>query len=42
MEARIDSNPLWLSTLGLGVAWVHIRLDRTPKYYQYAPDRTSG
>ena len=41
METRIDSNPLWLSTSGLGGAWVHIRLDRTPKYYQYAPYRTS-
>lgn len=24
---------LWLSTSGLGVHWLHIRLDPTPKYY---------
>jgi hypothetical protein len=29
--------PLWLSTSGLGVGWLHIRLDSRPKYYQYAP-----
>ena len=28
---------LWISTSGLGVAWVHIRLDTAPKYYQYRP-----
>ena len=25
----------WISTAGLGVPWVHVRLDRRPKYYQY-------
>jgi hypothetical protein len=25
----------WLSTSGLGVAWLHVRIDDTPKYYQY-------
>lgn len=25
----------WVSTSGLGVPWVHVRLDSTPKYYQY-------
>lgn len=34
---RIGENPLWVSTSGLGVSWLHIRLDRTPKYYSYAP-----
>ncbi len=28
---------LWLSTSGLGVAWLHIRLDSYPKYYQHRP-----
>jgi hypothetical protein len=28
---------MWLSTSGLGVAWLHIRLDSTPKYYQHQP-----
>lgn len=29
--------PLWVSTSGLGVFWLHVRLDKEPKYYQYAP-----
>lgn len=27
----------WISTSGLGVPWVHVRLDSSPKYYQYRP-----
>ena len=27
----------WISTSGLGVPWVHVRLDTYPKYYQYRP-----
>ncbi len=30
---------LWISSCGLGVYWLHIRLDRFPKYYRYAPYR---
>lgn len=30
---------LWLSTSGLGVAWLHVRLDSCPKYYQHLPYR---
>lgn len=33
----LTDKPIWLSTSGLGVAWLHIRLDSTPKYYQYQP-----
>lgn len=29
--------PLWLSTEGSGVAWLHMRLDSRPKYYHYQP-----
>ena len=29
--------PLWTSTSGLGVPWLHIRLDSFPKYYNYRP-----
>ena len=32
---------IWLSTSGLGVYWLHVRLDTRPKYYQYAPYRAS-
>ncbi len=33
----LSDEPLWLSTSGLGIAWLHIRLDSYPKYYQYQP-----
>jgi len=32
---RLGEQPLWLSTSGLGVAWLHARLDSRPKYYQH-------
>jgi len=32
-----QSHPVWLSTSGLGVAWLHVRLDSIPKYYTYGP-----
>jgi len=28
---------VWLSTSGMGVAWLHFRLDSRPKYYTYEP-----
>ena len=31
--------PVWLSTSGLGVSWLHIRIDTRPKYYSHAPYR---
>ncbi len=31
--------PRWVSTSGLGVAWVHLRIDSRPKYYTYGPYR---
>lgn len=34
---QVTERPLWLSTSGLGVGWLHVRLDSVPKYYQYAP-----
>ena len=37
--ARIGTGPLWLSTAGGGVDWLHVRLDSQPKYYRYAPWR---
>jgi len=39
MLRRIGERPIWLSTAGGGVAWLHIRLDSRPKYYSYAPYR---
>ncbi|MBB6050285.1 DUF6940 family protein [Armatimonas rosea] len=37
IEAQLSDTPLWLSTAGAGVAWLHVRLDKRPKYYGYAP-----
>ncbi|MEZ6096498.1 MAG: hypothetical protein R3C03_20095 [Pirellulaceae bacterium] len=39
VETRIGPDPLWLSTAGGGVAWLHVRLDRRPKYYGHGPYR---
>ena len=39
MEQRVGSAPVWLSTAGAGVSWLHVRLDDKPKYYGYAPYR---
>ena len=37
--ARLSSAPIWLSTSGLGVAWLHVRLEERLKCYTYAPYR---
>lgn len=37
LVARLDAQPLWLSTAGGGVDWLHFRLDQRPKYYRYRP-----
>ncbi|AMV21050.1 DUF6940 family protein [Planctomyces sp. SH-PL14] len=36
---RIGTRPVWLSTAGAGVSWLHVRLDERPKYYGFAPYR---
>jgi hypothetical protein len=36
---RIGSQPLWLSTAGGGVDWLHMRLGKRPKYYRHLPWR---
>jgi hypothetical protein len=33
---------IWVSTSGLGVPWVHVRLDSFPKYYQHKPYARTG
>lgn len=37
MEQGLNEKPLWLSTSGLGVYWLHARLDQAPKYYTHKP-----
>lgn len=39
MLQRVSAQPVWLSTAGMGVSWLHIRLDDRPKYYGYSPFR---
>ncbi|MDJ0556079.1 MAG: hypothetical protein QNJ68_16890 [Microcoleaceae cyanobacterium MO_207.B10] len=35
VQKQISDSPLWVSTAGGGVAWLHVRLDSRPKYYGY-------
>jgi len=35
LEDRLSDTSLWLSTAGLGVSWLHVRLDTRPKYYRH-------
>lgn len=32
--ARIGEPPVWVSTAGLGVGWLHVRVSSVPKYYR--------
>ena len=38
---RVGPRPVWLSTAGAGVSWLHVRLDDRPKYYGFGPYRRS-
>ena len=40
MANRLDTQPIWLSTAGGGVAWLHVRIDNYPKYYHHQPYRS--
>jgi hypothetical protein len=42
MMRRLGPKPVWLSTAGAGVSWLHVRLDDRPKYYGFAPYRYSS
>lgn len=37
LATRLRDTPLWLNTSGLGVAWLHLRLDAQPKFYRHQP-----
>ena len=39
LERRLGAQLVWLSTSGLGIYWLHIRLDSSPKYYTHEPYR---
>ena len=40
VSERVGPNPLWLSTAGAGVSWLHVRIDNRPKYFGYGPYKT--
>jgi hypothetical protein len=40
VQHHLSVSPLWLSTAGMGVPWLHIRLDSRPKYYGHVPYTT--
>jgi hypothetical protein len=42
LEARLSDQPVWLSTAGMGVAWLHVRLDSRPKYYGFDEYRNNA
>jgi hypothetical protein len=42
MQRRLGTQPVWLSTAGAGVSWLHVRLDDRPKYYGYSSYRQSS
>ena len=35
--SRRKEEKVWMSTSGLGVYWLHLRLDSRPKYYTHDP-----
>jgi hypothetical protein len=42
MKERVGPTPVWLNTAGGGVAWLHIRLDDRPKYYQHSAYKSAS
>ena len=37
IQQKVSNKPIWLSTAGMGVSWLHLRLDTRPKYYRHQP-----
>jgi hypothetical protein len=42
LDAECGATPRWLSSSGLGVPWLHLRIDVRPKYYSHGPYRVVG
>ncbi len=40
VHSKLGRKPIWISTAGGGVAWLHVRIDSRPKYYGYEPYKT--
>ena len=41
ISEHLCDSPMWISTAGGGVAWLHVRIDWRPKYIRYTPYRNS-
>ncbi len=41
ITATLSNSPIWVSTAGGGVAWLHVRVDSRPKYYSHTEYKTS-
>ena len=39
---NISEKNIWLSTHGLGIYWLHVRVDTVPKYYHFREYRNYG
>jgi hypothetical protein len=37
VQQKLSHRPVWVSTAGGAVAWLHIRIEGSPKYYSYEP-----
>ncbi len=37
VRENLCEQPRWLSSAGMGVPWVHVRIDSHPKYYRFDP-----
>lgn len=37
IKLRLSEKYIWVSVAGGGISWLHVRLDRRPKYYRYMP-----
>ena len=37
IEENLNEQPIWVSTSGLDVSWLHVRLDCQPKHYCFEP-----
>ncbi len=42
VRESLGPEPRWLSTAGLGVSWLHLRLDTRPKYYRFGPYKAAA
>jgi hypothetical protein len=37
VSEQLGVHPIWLSTAGMGVPWLHVRISNKPKYYAFEP-----